>query len=39
MEASRTFLKENPEMAGRIKKALFDSMSGSENSTAAGQQD
>ncbi len=26
MEASKTFLKENPEIAGKIKKALFDSM-------------
>lgn len=33
MEASKTFLKENPEIAKKIKKTLFGSMPGSENST------
>lgn len=33
MEASKTFLKENPEIADRIKKTLFNSVPGSENST------
>ena len=36
MEASKTFLKENPETADKIKKALFNSVPGSENSTAFG---
>lgn len=31
MEASKTFLKENPEIAKKIKKALFGCMPGSEN--------